>query len=446
MTSRSDGRVPTPRPRAPRGGIVLPLLVLAGAVAACRSPRGGGDKRGRDKAAEAASTATSTAGPAPPSLPTPRGSTLARSADGATVYDRTRDVTWLADANLPAKLPLGVKGIHPSGSMDYKTALRWVAALNAAEGGAGYLGRKDWSLPPTLPDDATCSSRNRYAFGTGCTKSLLADLYTRGLGLTYPTPAVAVAPTTVKGFSNFRPYLYWSESANANHPENENGYTTFSFANGFQGSNVSRNFIYAIPMIRGRVTGGKVAGKTVYDPAADVTWLADANLAASQTFGVRGIAPSGAMSHATALEWVAAMNRAEGGRGYLGEKRWQLPPTVEADPSCSVKQTFGSGCKGSPLGSLYYNVLGLATGEPVVKAIAAGAGPFVDLQPYLYWSCHAAADGRGCHADSDLPVRGFGWSFSFGNGFQGTTTYGNDLYVLVQHPGPHGPAVKGRAP
>jgi hypothetical protein len=356
-------------------------------------------------------------------------------ARGESVFDRARGVTWLADANLPASLPLGVKGVQPSGAMDYRTALAWVAALNAYEG-KGYLGHKDWSLPTTPSRDPGCSSKNRHSFGFGCTKSMFAELYKNALGLTAPQPAVRVPVATVKGFTGFQPYLYWSESSNANHPENENGYTTFSFANGFQGSNVSRNYIYAIPMIKGRASGAGLEGKTVYDATTDVTWLANANLAATEKFGVRDIAESGAMTHAAALEWVQAMNRAEGGRGYLGQKRWQLPPTLDADPTCSAKDTFGFGCKRSPLGSLYYGLLGLRRGEPVVKAPDTRVGPFRNLEPNLYWSCHAADAGTTCHADQDLPARLFGWSFSFGNGFQGTTMYANELYVTVFHPGP----------
>jgi hypothetical protein len=60
-------------------------------------------------------------------------------------------------------------------------------------------------------------------------------------------------------------------------------------------------------------------GQTTYDPAAGVTWLADANLAAAQTFGIGGIMSDGSMDHTAALQWVEAMNKVEHGRGYLGQ-------------------------------------------------------------------------------------------------------------------------------
>ena len=413
---------------------VLFLLALV----ACRSPRRDGDNASKPRRSDP--TPKAPANDAPPASSTPSAPATSRGAGADTVYDRTLDVTWLADANLPASLPLGVKGINPSGSMDYKTAVKWIAALNAYGNGAGYLGRNDWALPSTPASDPACSSRNRYSFGFGCTKSMFATVYLKTLSLTSPRSAVPIPAmtTAIKGFTHFQPYLYWSASLNANHSDtNENGFTTFSFNNGFQGSNVSRNHMYVVPMLKGRVPARGEGDKLVYDPTADVTWLADANLAATEAFGVKEIATSGAMSHTTALAWVAAMNRADGGRGYLGQRQWQLPPTVASDPTCSAKDTFGFGCKGSPLGSLYYNVLGLKKGTPVVRAGDGVVGPFRNLEPYLYWSCHAAPNGLACNADPDLPSHVFAWSFSFGNGFQGTTMYSNELYVTAYHPGQH---------
>src|SRR5581483_7543760 len=79
--------------------------------------------------------------------PAPARAAFVLSADGATVYDTVNNVTWLADANLPATAPFGLPlcngsgtGIHncvnATGSMNYQAALAWVAAMNAAN----YLG------------------------------------------------------------------------------------------------------------------------------------------------------------------------------------------------------------------------------------------------------------------------------------------------------------------
>ena len=58
-------------------------------------------------------------------------------------------------------------------------------------------------------------------------------------------------------------------------------------------------------------------GQTVYDPNLNVTWLADANLAGTQTFGVSNINKDGSMDYATALRWVDALNKLDHGTGYL---------------------------------------------------------------------------------------------------------------------------------
>src|SRR5271156_1201783 len=94
-------------------------------------------------------------------------------------------------------------------------------------------------------------------------------------------------------------------------------------------------------------------GQTVHDPNLKVTWLADANLAATQTFGVSNINKSGSMDYATAVRWVAAMNKFDHGAGYLGHNNWQLPTAPEKDKSCARTgrngESFGFNCSGSAL-------------------------------------------------------------------------------------------------
>lgn len=72
--------------------------------------------------------------------------------------------------------------------------------------------------------------------------------------------------------------------------------------------------------------GDAAAFEAWYDDALHVTWLADANLAASQGFGVPGIGvpflgSAGGMDAATAAAWIAAMNAA----GHGGFSDWRLP-------------------------------------------------------------------------------------------------------------------------
>lgn len=380
---------------------------------------------------------------------------LIPSADGLTVHDTSLHVTWLANANLAGTTAgrFGVAKITPNGSMDYPTALQWVAALNAMNGGTGYLGHNTWQLPATPVTDATCNATgpNGDSFGKGCLNSAMGALFYQSLGLQFPNTAVPIPITSAGPFTNFQPYLYWSDTSNA---DSSKGFLTFSFNTGWEGSNVDKHYIYALAMIRGRLPGSppptgnglqvSADGQTVYDPVADVTWLANANLGKTQTFGAQCVNPDGnpcisadgSMSHTTAENWIKGMNAAV----YLGQTNWQLPPVPLTDASCTL-QNFGFACTGNAMGTLYYNQLRLSQGTPVVPTPNINVGPFSNVQPYLYWSC-TAATGSQVLCQSAPPAPGFGWSFSFGNGFTGTDVVGNDLYVMVYYPEP--PAIPRR--
>jgi hypothetical protein len=374
----------------------------------------------------------------------PAGAPLVPAADGQTVYDPNLKVTWLADANLAAKQTFGIPNINKNGSMDYATALRWVEAMNNLDHGAGYRGHNTWQLPTAPARDESCARAGRHgeSFGFNCSGSALGSLYYVSLRLREPETAVRIPANKVGPFNNFQPYLYWSGSPAA---DPKQGFVSFSFNTGFQGANVTRNYLYVLPMIKGKLPGSPPApgkglqanpgGQTVYDPVAQVTWLADANLAAKQTFGVGDINSDGSMEHSAAVQWVAAMNRANQGGGYLGQTDWQLPETESPDPSCNIgaRGTTGFDCTGSPMGELFYKQLGLRRGESVVAVPDAKVGPFHNIQPYLCWACEAETAASACQTNG--PADRFEWNFSFGNGFQGTNLLANDLYVIVYYPG-----------
>jgi hypothetical protein len=376
------------------------------------------------------------------SVAIPASAPLVPAADGQTIYDPNLKVTWLADGNLANRQTFGVSNINKSGSMDYATAVRWVDAMNKFDQGRGYLGHNNWQLPTAPEKDTSCArtGRNGESFGFHCWGSALGALYYRSLGLREPNTAVRIQANTVGPFHDFQPYLYWSGSPAA---DPKQGFVSFSFNSGFQGANVWRNYLYVLPMIKGKLPGTPPAagkglevnpgGQTVYDPVAEVTWLADANLAARETFGVADISPDGAMEHTAADQWVGAMNKADQGRGYLGHTNWQLPATGPPDSSCSMKGTTGFDCTGSAMGELFYKQLGLHRGESVVAAPDVKVGPFHNIQPYLYWACEAETALSACQAQG--PGEGFEWNFSFGNGFEGTNLLANDLYVIVYYPG-----------
>lgn len=96
--------------------------------------------------------------------------------------------------------------------------------------------------------------------------------------------------------------------------------------------------------------------EAVYDSDQDISWLANANLATTSTFGVLGIDPSGRMTQLQAQQWVGALNT----NAYLGLTDWRLPTALTPDDTCSSPgaQSQGYNCTGSEMGSLFYEGLG----------------------------------------------------------------------------------------
>ena len=365
------------------------------------------------------------------------------SVDGLTVYDAGNGITWLANGNLAASNRFGLPlcngtgngqqtCIDAGGAMNYGAAAAWVAAMNAAN----YLGHSNWQLPTTPAADKNCGKTGPAgnSFGFGCTAGALDTIY-NSLGLKSPASAVPIAPGSTGPFRNLQPYLYWSQSSAGS----QNGNSTFSFATGWTGANTLPNFLYLWPMIPGKLPGAGASsgsglqvsadGQTVYDPMTNVTWLANANLAASNSFGLPActgptnpavcVAEDGAMTWASAQQFIANMNSA----AYLGQTNWQAPAIAATCP--------GYKCDGSdnPMGNLFYDQLGAIAGTSAVSMPNTAAGPFASLQPYLYWTCggatiQSACDAAGAAANQE-------WSYSFGSGFQGTDLLANNLYVTA---------------
>jgi hypothetical protein len=407
--------------------------------------------------------------------------TLIPNPDGLRVYDTFLKVTWLADADLPATKVhpagqpfyalLGFQTcdkthlepcVDTNGAMSYDTAQAWVQALNNYPGD-GYLGHHKWTIPRVLASDPNCTIRN---WAYNCTDSALGSLYYRSLpsgdgtfGFTYPDTVVPIPRNDVGPFRNFQPYLYWTSSTGSGTGTNS-GESTFSFNTGWQGSNHKFHYMYALPMIHHRVDRDGIYyipvgpndlqvssdGEMVWDPdavdpntgAVGVTWLADADLAKSHKFGLENctshnrlcINPDGSMKYTTAQTWISNMNQIKNGphqpRGWLEQSDWEFPA---ADPKagCDLPALH---CTGGPLGELFFKQLGHGQGDPVVSTPAINVGPFYNLQPYLYWSCMGPDPCQGPqppHGDQE-------WSFSFGNGYQGTDIVKNNLYVMVYYP------------
>jgi hypothetical protein len=129
-----------------------------------------------------------------------------------------------------------------------------------------------------------------------------------------------------------------------------------------------------------------LGGQGVYDTDLNITWLRDANLAVSNTFGVGGINPAGTpgmfapidiggtMKWNTAQSWIAAMNT----NNYLGFNDWRLPTTSGV---CN-----GFNCTGSEMGHLFYNELGGTAVSSILSSGDPDLALFQNVQPYIYWS------------------------------------------------------------
>ena len=140
--------------------------------------------------------------------------------------------------------------------------------------------------------------------------------------------------------------------------------------------------------------------QAVYDSALDITWLADANYAATS-----GYADDGRMKWAAAQGWIGALNAS----AHLGFGDWRLPHS----DGCS-----GYGCTGSELGQLFYTGFGgvAGYGAPVPALDHPNLSLFANVQTSgTYWS------GTEYLADAH-------WAFEFGPYDAGRQIYYPDFY------------------
>lgn len=192
----------------------------------------------------------------------------------------------------------------------------------------------------------------------------------------------------------------------------------------------------------------------IYDSVLNVTWLKDANLAASQTFGVLGIDPDGAMKLATARDWISAMNLS----GYKGYSDWTLPMNRPIN-GVSFNESFvlpasatGVNDNGynitstnSPLAHLFYVSLGnpgmrdtagnIRSGTTGVDWGMVNTGPFQNLRDplstngltgYAYWTGTAA---------SKIAGYGRGWTLITRAGYQAPSFDDSYFHAWAIRPG-----------
>ena len=180
-------------------------------------------------------------------------------------------------------------------------------------------------------------------------------------------------------------------------------------------------------------------GMTVNDTADGITWLADADLPATNQFGVvtcngttttrACINSDGSMDYKAAVEWVKGLNAYNNNAGYLGYNDWQLPATPKTDDGCTksgpppAQNGFGYHCTQGALGALYYGGLKIKAAGSALPPAMNNVGPFYNFQPNLYWS---GTQQTGVNGPGD---NGF-HTFSFATGFQGGNVPDDYMDVL----------------
>jgi hypothetical protein len=364
-------------------------------------------------------------------------------ADGST---GATGVYWLANANLAATETFGVQGINPDGSMTWQTALDWVAAMNNVDNGpgqpTGYLGYSNWTLPltPDVDPNHTATQTNPNtgeSFGFNFYSSLFGHLFYSEFGAHAGDNIIDMNNTATRQFDHFQPYYYWGGDFPGNHRAFHLP-VDFSFGSGFLGTDLPKDFEYVIPEFSIDSTDRPVAPpanvtvplmpvqvnpslvqipdhKTVYDAALNITWLADANLAATNTFGVQGINADGSMSYEAATDWIEAMNNAN----YLGHSNWHLPNAQVSDQDYYKTD--------NDLGELYYTELGGQAGSTILLTHDRYEHLFQHFQPYYYWTGTEANGKTDAHE-----------TFSFGSGFRSGNTDPNEMYVIPVFDNPVG--------
>ena len=179
------------------------------------------------------------------------------------------------------------------------------------------------------------------------------------------------------------------------------------------------------------LNGSPGSFEAYYDTTLDMTWLANANLGATNTFGVAGINAQGRMTWPTANDWIAAMNSAN----YLGINTWRLPEMFDINgDGCTVNSlssfnggdcgynVVSTGPQASEMASLFYDTLGnlaffnTSGGIQLAQLGIQNTGPFQNLGNTLYWyGQETTTNSSG--VDQGLPALN-AWYFGMPSGAQ----------------------------
>jgi hypothetical protein len=390
------------------------------------------------------------------------GDAASIKADGSP--ETQQGVYWLADANFAASAvgkalaaKYRVKGINKDGSMTWQTALNFVDAMNDDD----YAGHKNWTLPLT-PNDGTADQYGPdpydNPFGFNFKSSLFGHLFYNEFGGQAGDNIADLHNSATALFKNFQPYYYWGGDfpGSTRFPPSSKVPlpVDFSFNTGYLATDAPKDFEYALPEFSVDPTDQPVPPKKnetvhsmtvsidpqlarlpgnqlVRDAASNITWLADANFAASEQgrdlaakYAVQGINKDGSMTWPTANQLITAMNAAD----YLGHNNWRMP-TSDAEPTQDYyRYQQDNTTNYDEMAELYFVELGGQAGSTILRTPGYEQW-FNNFQPYLYWTETEGLDNFGPKPNTHK-------TFSFGNGFRSDNTDPNEMYVLPVYDGP----------
>ena len=175
--------------------------------------------------------------------------------------------------------------------------------------------------------------------------------------------------------------------------------------------------------------GGATIGG-YFDTVLNITWLADANRAATSGFDLGGVNnPAGTLNFTGANAWANGLNI----NGIVG---WRLPTLIDSGgvgcsnlsfaggTDCgynvqSAPGTFAPTGNQSEMGHMFYVTLANrgafgTNGLPQSGSGLTNSGPFANLMNTFYWT-NKADDGVGV---AETCVGGCGWYFDFADGSQ----------------------------
>ena len=152
----------------------------------------------------------------------------------------------------------------------------------------------------------------------------------------------------------------------------------------------------------------------IYDTELGITWLKDANHAATL-----GYDNNGAMVWDDAMTWAGQLS-------FAGFNDWRLPDAHNQDGSGPVADRNVSS---SELGHMFYNVLGGTYGQSILDSSNSNIGLFENIQAYGYWS------------ETEVEINpNAAWFFYLQNGWQGGDTKDRyEYYAWAVRDGDYGP-------